>query len=423
MLSFARFRGVDDRGKHSNDRPRHPLPSETSSTPVIAAGPAPSLRAGFGLFVAALAVVVAIAVIAGADGNYFASPPPIGRPAAEFTLTRGGGERRGDAWVVQATDASGTAVLSVNVGPFAAAPYSRIDIDLKALGPSRPRVALLWRTREHPGRMNAKPLEWTGDRVRPLHVGAEDGWDGTVTGLALVVRAPLKEPLALGGATVGAGSALGKLAEIAGQWAAFFPLRAHSNHFPFDEERDYPLSPLATVALAQVLGIGAYLVWARRRQQAPARRMIAFIFLAGWMLLDLRWQANLWRQLGDTAAAFAGKSTEEKHASGVDRELYALAQRVLAKLPQPPARIAVLARNDSLRFRVAYFLYPHSVNGIFGPEPRPGDLRTGDHVLLFFYDSAAYDRDTQALVWTDGQRRSVDELLIESRDVALVRVR
>ena len=151
--------------------------------------------------------------------------------------------------------------------------------------------------------------------------------------------------------------------------------------------------------------------------------MIAFIFLAGWMLLDLRWQANLWRQLGDTAAAFAGKSTEEKHASGVDRELYALAQRVLAKLPQPPARIAVLARNDSLRFRVAYFLYPHSVNGIFGPEPRPGDLRSGDHVLLFFYDSAAYDRDTQALVWTDGQRRSVDELLIESRDVALVRVR
>ena len=151
--------------------------------------------------------------------------------------------------------------------------------------------------------------------------------------------------------------------------------------------------------------------------------MIAVIFLAGWMLLDLRWQANLWRQLGDTAAAFAGKSTEEKHASGVDRELYALAQRVLAKLPQPPARIAVLARNDSLRFRVAYFLYPHSVNGIFGPEPRPGDLRTGDHVLLFFYDSAAYDRDTQALVWTDGQRRSVDELLIESRDVALVRVR
>ena len=394
-----------------------------SSTPAIAAGPAPSLRTGFGLFVAALAVVVAIAVVAGADGNYLARPLPIARPAADFTLPRGGGERRGDTWVVQATDASGTAVLSVNVAPFAAAPYSRVDVGLKALGPSRPRVALLWRTREHPGRMNAKPLEWTGDRIRPLQVGAEDGWDGTVTGLAIVVRAPLKEPVALAGATVGAGSALDKLAEIVGQWAAFFPLKAHSNHFPFDEERDYSLSPLATVALAQVLGIGAYLVWARRRKTVPDRRTIAFVFLAGWMLLDLRWQINLWRQLGDTAAAFAGKSTEEKHASGVDRELYALVQRVLAKLPQPPARIAVLATNDSLRFRVAYFLYPHSVNGIFGPEPRAGDLRAGDHVLLFFYDKAVYDRETQALVWTDGQQRLVDELLVESRDVVLVRVR
>lgn len=399
------------------------MASETSSTPATGAGPAPSLRQGFGLFVAALAVVVAIAVVAGADGNYLAQPAPVTRAAADFTLARGGGERRGDAWVVQATDASGTAVLSVNIPPFAAAPYSRVAVDLKALGPSRPRVALLWRTREHPGRMNAKPLEWTGDRIRPLHVGAEDGWDGTVTGLAIVVRAPLKEPLALAGATVGADSALGKLAEIAGQWAAFFPLRAHSNHFPFDEERDYPLSPLATVALAQLLAIGAYLTWARRRRTAPAKLVIAVVFLAGWMLLDLRWQANLWRQLGDTAAAFAGKTTEEKHASGVDRELYALVQRVHAKLPPPPARVAVLATNDSLRFRVAYFLYPHSANAIFGPEPRAGDLRPGDHVLLFFYGNAAYDRATQSLVWTDGQRRAVDELLVENQDVALVRVR
>ncbi len=399
------------------------MTSETSSNPTLAAVHAPSLRTGFGLFAAALFAVVALVVLVGADGNYFGRPTPIARPATDFTLARGGGEKRDGTWLLQTTDASGTAVLSVNVAPFVAEPYTRVDIALKALGPARPRVALLWRTREHPGRMNAKPLEWTGDRIAPLRVGAEDGWGGTVTGLALVVRAPLKEPLALESVTVGAGSALGKLASLAGEWLAFFPLKAHSNHFPFDEERDYAVSPLVTVALAQALGIGAYLLWARRRKQVPAARVIAAIFLAGWMLLDLRWQSNLWRQLGDTAAAFAGKSTAEKHAAGVDRELYALAQRVQAALPPPPARIAVLASNDSLRFRVAYFLYPHSVNGIFGPEPRPGDLHPGDHVLLFFYGNAAYDRDAQALVWTDGQRKSVDELLFESRDVALVRVR
>ncbi len=376
-----------------------------------------------GLFVAALALVVVTLVGREGEGNWVSGPPTIAVPGADFEVTRGTGRRLATATMLEGLDASGTGVLSARVGPVEAERYPRVDAVVRALGPARPTIALLWRTREHPSRLFSKQLQWVDDRTAPVAVSANDGWSGTITGLAVAVRGRAPEPLALESVTLPGLSASTALREVAGQWTRHFPFRAHTNHFPFDEERSYSLSLLAAIAIAQALAALGYLYYARRRSIARDARVFWGIFLAGWLLLDLRWQVNLLRQHVESAGSFAGKSTDEKHLSGPDRELFALLQQVSAALPAPPARVTVLSSNSSLRFRSAFFLYPHSVNGVFAPEPKPENLRAGDYVLLFLYEKARYDRDARSLTWSDGQRRAVDEVLHPNPDFVLLRLR
>ena len=376
-----------------------------------------------GLFVAAFALVVVTLVGSESEGNWVSGPPTLAFPGSDFEVARGTGRKVATATMLEGLDASGTGVLSARVGPFAAEPYSRVDAVVQALGTARPTIALIWRTREHPNRLFSKPLQWVDDRTAPVAVSANDGWSGTITGLAVVVRGRVPEPLVLESVTLPGLSARTALREVAGQWTRHFPFRAHSNHFPFDEERSYSLSLLAGIAIAQALAALGYLYYARRRRIARDARVLWAIFLVGWLLLDLRWQVNLLRQHVESAGSFAGKSTEEKHLSGADRELFALLQQVSAALPPPPARVTVLSSNSSLRFRSAFFLFPHSVNGVFAPEPRPENLRAGDYVLLFLYEKARYDRDAGTLTWSDGQRRAVDEVLRPNPDFVLLRLR
>lgn len=376
-----------------------------------------------GSFFLAFALVVVTLVGSESEGNWAGGPPTLSVSGSEFEIARGTGRRDPTTATLEGLDPSGTGVLSARVAPFEAERYSRVDVVLKALGPARPTVALIWRTREQPGRVFSKPLQWVDDRTAPLPVSDHDGWSGTITGLAVIVRGRAPEPLVLESVTVPGLSARKALGEIVGQWTRHFPFRAHSNHFPFDEERSYSLSLLAATAIAQALAAIGYLYYARRRRIARDSRVFWAIFLVGWLLLDFRWQLNLLRQHAESAASFAGKSTEEKHLAGTDRELFALLRQVSTALPPPPARVAVLSSNDSLRFRSAFFLLPHSVNGVFAPEPQPGNLRAGDYVLLFLYQKARYDRDAKTLTWLDGQSKAVDEVLYQNPDFVLLRLR
>ena len=58
-------------------------------------------------------------------------------------------------------------------------------------------LVFLWRTQERPNRNFSKRLAWTDTRIAPLDLGPDDGWTGSITGVALVARGVLSRPLAL----------------------------------------------------------------------------------------------------------------------------------------------------------------------------------------------------------------------------------
>jgi hypothetical protein len=375
-----------------------------------------------------IAVALVMAVVAGnhSGGNALAGPPAIIVTGDHFNLVRGRGQTSGRAYVLESLDSSGLGIVSARVRAFAADRYPRVELKVRGADGALVELSFLWRTLEQPSRSFHTPLEWRGGGIVSAELNARDGWGGTITGVALVVRGRLSEPLVLEYCTVPSASAATALVEIAQQWSVPVPFKGTSIHLPFDAERSDYASLLIVVAVAQGLAMAGYYLFARFRQQPRDPRVFWAVFLIGWLTLDARWQANLWRQLTQTAGQFAGKTAEEKHLAADDRALFGLMQQVNGALPAPPVRIHFLADNRLLRTRGAFFLYPQNVYHDPGRErrvPNPDQLRSGDYALLLWYSGLTYDREHQRLLWPDGRDKPADEILSPADGILLVRTR
>jgi len=381
--------------------------------------------AGVGLLVAGIAMAVLLVAIAHSGGNWRDGPPAITVDGGAFVLVRGSGHRDGREFVLEATDSERLAVLSARVAPFDADGHPRVDFNLHSTDALPVELVFVWRTEERPNRNFSKRLTWTGTHIAPLELGPDDGWTGSITGIALAARGAVPRPLVLESFSVPSVSVAAVIGDIAVQWTTFIPIVAASVTLPFDDERSHYATLLATVVAGGLFAAALY--WLVTRRALPRDpRIYGAIVAAGWLILDMRFQVNLWRQLTRTAATFAGKTGEEKRLASDDRELYMLMKEVGAALPALPARVHFIADDQALRTRGSYFLYPQNVyhsDGKLPRKPMPEELRSGDYVLLFLTSDLAYDSASQALVWRDGRRRPAEQVLTRPPGLVLVRVR
>ena len=395
---------------------------------IDAAAPAAQVQAwiaGVGLLAAGIAVSVLLVAIVHSGGNWRGGPPAISVDGGAFALVRGRGHRDGREFVLEATDGEGLAVLSARVSPFAADGHPRVDFNLHSTDALPVDLVFLWRTEERPNRNFSKRLSWSGTHIAPFELGPDDGWMGTITGVALVGRGTLPRPLVLESFSVPSVSVATVIDDIFHQWAAFIPIVAASVTLPFDDERSYYTTLLATVAAGGIFAAALYWLLTRRALPRDSRVYWAIV-VTGWLILDTRFQVNLWRQLTRTAATFAGKTGDEKRLASDDRELYMLMKEVSTALPAPPVRVHFIADDQALRTRGSYFLYPQNVyysGAKRARKPVPEELRSGDYVLLFLTSDLGYDSATQALAWRDGRRRPAEQILSRPPGLVLVRVR
>ena len=299
-------------------------------------GEAQAWIAGVGLLVAGIAVSVLLVAIVHSGGNWRSGPSAVAVDGGAFALGRGRGHRDGREFVLEATDGERLAVLSARVAPFSADGHPRVDFNLHSSDALPIELVFLWRTEERPNRNFSKRLAWSGTHIAALELGPDDGWTGTITGVALVARGTLPRPLVLQSFSVPSVSVATVIGDIFHQWSAFIPIVAASVTLPFDEERSHYATLLATVAAGGFLAAALY--WLLTRRALPRDPRIYWaIVVAAWLLLDLRFQVNLWRQLARTATTFAGKTGDEKRLASDDRELYTLMREVGAALARPGA--------------------------------------------------------------------------------------
>jgi hypothetical protein len=368
-----------------------------------------------------LGAVLLYVVLSQSAGHWSEAPAPIVATGADLIPVQGAGRKDGRTFVLESPGVEGVSVLTAKLTPFLASEFPRVEWALDSAEPPGD-LLFVWRTREHPKRNYTKRLQWLIDGAAPLELKADDGWSGTITGVALLVRSRLPVPLRVGSLHIVSPSPSAEASEMFRKWGAPIVLRGYSIGFPFDAERAHHLAALSAVAIGEGLAMCAYLLLTRWRGWRLDRRVLWGIFLGGWLLLDLRWQANLWREVGERAHRFAGKTTEEKHLVAEDASLYVLVNDMKSALPPEPARIVLYCDNAYICVRAAFQLYPQNVQraahrGVAPPGPE--DLRSGDYLLLIYSRALGYDRERQLAVWADGRSKAADEVLLRPEALLL----
>jgi hypothetical protein len=349
---------------------------------------------------------------------------------AALQLTHGGGHPDGTSFVLESAE-DGLASLSIELQPFSAEKFPRVVWDLRSPDPPA-ELAFVWRTRENPRRTYSKPIHWLGGRIVPLQLDENDGWRGTIIGVALVARGTIRAPLEVRSLTLPTTTLAATLADAFAQWGARFPLKGYAISFPFDAERVHFMAIAQAMGIACGLAIATYLGIGYLRTRRIDWRVPWVIFAAAWILLDLRWQVDLGREVAAAAAQFGGRTGDEKALGADDAQLVALALELKRALPPPPARIIVLSDNSVMALRVTHFLLPlnasrntlaRSEEREFGKAAAPARtaLRSGDHLVLLFYSRLHYDADARALVWPDGSTLRA-EIVVAKPEALLVRI-
>jgi hypothetical protein len=371
--------------------------------------------------IACLVVYLAFAV----PGRWFTDAQSRAWGPQDLLIAKGQARIVGDEVAVAPADASGLVVVSLKSSlkssDYVAIEWIAIDV------PDHMDVSLLWRSDTKPAQLYSAPLTVVSGRLLPTVTKDREGWLGTIEGLALAMKGPLSEPVRIRGVVAKASSAPEVLRERAREWFAFEAWTGTSINTVTGgaDLQDLPLPLLLAFAVV----VAALVVVALRRFRPsllPASAFASIVALAvlAWLLLDLRWTANLVRQVDATAERYAGKSAVDKRLAVEDGPLFAFVQKAKEAMPDAPARVFVAADSDYFRGRAAYHLYPH--NAFFlargNAMPPRESLRPGDWMLVFNRRGVQFDAAQGRLRW-DNQEPVAAELKLTGRGAALFVIR
>ena len=313
--------------------------------------------------------------------------------------------------------ATGNDVLIVAVKTdFRARDLGTVAWDIAGL-PTGADVRLLFSSDYTPKRAHNRPLAVEDGVIRPLTLAGDRDWLGRITGLAIVVRAP-GATLRIHNVTVKPLSLAQLLGDRIGEWFRFEPWTGTSINAVVGgtAAQSLPLPVPLTIAALLALGIAAV-----ARRFAPARiahgvpALAALVFVIAWAVLDVRWTANLARQVAVTVDRYGGKSAEERALAAEDADLVAFLDRAKALLPADPQRVVVLAEAHYFRGRAGWHLLPHRAmwEPALDAPPAPGVLRAGDFLVVWQRPGTQFDRANGRVRFDNGVELPASLLLAD----------
>jgi hypothetical protein len=377
------------------------------------------------LFAASLAAAFAITVALNAGPRLRGTPASIDVPGSAMQAPKGRARIEGSTIVLNALGADGVGLIVAPVAAFDADEYSRVTWHITSAAAGGTDLLMVWRTREQPARTHTASIDWSRGSAT-VDLSRDPDWSGSIQGVALAVRGQLPVPLAIAGFSARSNAWDATAADIVGQWLEWPRTGGRMMVTQMSDEARHVAPILPVVAGGVALGVAFLIFRARRRGEAVAAWAIAALFLAGWLLVDLRWQTILWRQHAATVAQFAGKSLDEQYMADADAPIFDVARKIRDAKRLHGGRILLLSDNAHLRTRVGWFLYPENV--FYGPRgrdpipPAPDRLRAGDQVVLLLFRGIRWDATRGVLVWADGRTRAAREILSDGPDFAMVEI-
>ena len=368
------------------------------------------------ILAAVLVACVLVYLAAAAPGRWFPRTSPKTWSASDLTVVRGSGALVGGQLVITATDATGIALVNVTTD-LASLDYPGIEWRVSGLAEDAD-VRLLWRNEFQPDRVNNVPLRIEAGRTVTTVMARNPAWIGHITGLALAIHGTLAQPVVVDGVTAKPMGVIGIAHDRLHDWLTFERWNGASIN-TIAGGADYQPLPLPLL-LALVVGLSGLTVVAIHRLRpgaftVPLPAIMAAFFLAGWLLLDMRWSFNLMRQERATAIRYAGKDAHDKRLANEDGQLFAFIEKSLAVMPPSPVRVFVASDADYFRGRAAYHLYPHRV--YFDPRsnalPPASDMHAGDWLLVYRQHGIQFDRAQGKVRWGGNQIVGAELKLVE----------
>lgn len=347
------------------------------------------------------------------SGQWGSRAEALGWNGEVLKLTKGQGSSAQGRLTIGGLNESGVALASISPPAFRAEDYPVVRWSVSGARPGA-KVEFVWRTAANPNKIFSRQLEWMGNAAAPLHMEEDTHWRGQITGLALMVRAPLDAPLIIEAVKLEPFSVLGIVWR---EWFGAEVWMGSSIHFMGGDEPRQWFAPLPFVAAVLGLAMLGYGLLAWKKILVPDIRVVWVLVFLAWFALDMRWQLDLWQKLGLTQQRYAGKSWEEKHLAAEDGRLFNLMQQVRAKLPPGQPRVFLFANEEYLRGRGAYHLYPFNV--INGPDIFPSQyFKSGDFIIILGKDEVEFNPAQHLLKW-GADKLSADLLLFVENNVLL----
>ena len=262
----------------------------------------------------------------------------------------------------------GHAILSTGPVRFQtqALDLASIDID----GSTGRKQTLFWRTEAKPGELFSRSLP---AGARQLVLRGDSHWRGTIIEVGMVLYPDPDQPVTVQGFSFETASPGALLSLAFKDW--FTPTywsQASINRTQLG-------APSALLSLPVLAGLWMLLTLLALRLAhgaPPPLTPLLGVALLAWLLLDLRWLHNSYRQAQATQAHYGAVSAEQRDALdlGDDAAILEFARQARAVLGPAPRRVLLIAADNSQRFalrRLKYALLPHAAhihNGRLSPR-------------------------------------------------------
>lgn len=303
-------------------------------------------------------------------------------PASDMRLVEGRGGQEGSGLRLEGPGPHGRAVLLSRI-PDDAPDLARlqtleIPIEFRKEVPS---AALVWVNTADPETEHVE----TVDPASSIDLSALDGWNGDPALLGLVlqgrqVAGTYIEGLEFRGPEPSPVEALRALLQ---GWVEPVPFSNVTPHVVRAGSRDVPFTPSSVAAIWTLLAVGIFVLIHRWRGGCMTAAGVVGLVLFAWVVMDLRWQADLLHEHRNTFEAYAGVPDIERVPDDFGGEELGRLVAAARQRLEPDARVFTLSGNDGLTRYVRYRLLP--LAGFFGAELTPEILRyarAGDGVIL-----------------------------------------
>jgi len=345
------------------------------------------------LLLGALALIASLILFFPPPGATGQQAPPVTMSTAGARVLAGTGTLS-DGEILLELNAAGMGIINMASLQIEASRYPFLHLNIEGSA-SDPNVAIAWNRSDTGQRSYFSPAGSHAQGSSWLATNELRDWTGSISSLNLVVVGQASEVVRVSDFSLFPASPTRQLRALYSDLTRYVPWNraAMNTHTGVTQVSSfYPVPLIVAYLLLSLVGYGLLLPVFRAKLTFNWR-VVALIFLACWIILDLSWQNRLMHQLTDTYRTFSGKNTQEKLAVGPDAALYDFVSQVIPLLEPGDTRIFVLGNDKYSGQRAAYFLYPFNV---YWPEPgrvlpQQDFFRRGDYVVLIRPTTAVFD--------------------------------